>query len=1093
MSSPGRRRFKNDKWNLLAFVLLALSFEARCTADTFSAPQSPLSEDEPGLPTLHRRRRRRRHRRTLQRLLEVGDFDAVNEVWGNVTVPFPDQVIVESVAGTDVVVNLTGLTCTGWNVGDVQLVYFSDDDTAATTTTTIVQFEVVAVDVQCQTRYSYDSRVSSGGGGAFLVTQDNLVRLDFSLRQPDGAEVNVSTSSGVTVTLDGCDSDVNIKELEMEPAGGGDGFGTSVLERLLRAVLKRQIRAALCERAADVEAALQDGFDQVEESLPAGTEDHGNASSPFFDPLVAEAMLNPLTDWLDFKNPESSMENAVSLILFEQPDLWIGVLWELLLVQDGLDLNLQVQDFVFPTVLANVTLRVQSARIQAVEGGSPTLPDLSAIGFATLSLEAHLPALSVEIGVEVQIQADTQTFVDTAQIRIPLIDVEVAMLALVAVDEGRLGNLTVGSVLLERWDCFFSALQRLRVHEFKLQFETDELTVSGLTSSPGLRRLLQDAVALGFDLYGSVLNKNLALWIQETVLNLDESLLDSSASGSGHCPDFGDDRIAFIDFRDLLLRPQESVKLGGSGTMPYGSLLPSLKSFVSDLLADESSVSSFVDLAIASDNESVVGSSKLMIWTQPLVDQSNFVRIGKQRIVAKMKVDQLTLENAVSFSHPRVLDPIRSDQFTLNNSVVLAASQPLRVSARIFVRLDLLYDGMDAIENEFILGVELQSLQLAVRTFAKVYADRVMNFPLKNVLNWRCWMATVQAPNLDSEGFRDAASKSTMSIPEVDVVPRQMSFFLNCLNCTGRKFDDLSELLDASPTDALARESALNVVDYLISLVEGDSSTLQLAIDRMLVEAPKHCPHCDEYNPYATPTEYTSVASSDSMPTSLVVMVVLLVVVAALVIAGKIWSTTTHQRNSLRWLASLSESERREFQEFHDIRVKEERAWNEASESLLRRQEVSRWVRWIVPFVIVGNCALFLSGHISPGGEVRAYLYFGGEEIVFRDLYAFSIAQICLELWNVGSRGVSVRVRVHSTPPFCRHMLTFIFSLSPGNPRHICYYLAIREATDHVVPLGGASEDCHHATTRLGVTMAGRSCKVEHARYVLTRLLRRAP
>jgi hypothetical protein len=989
------RYLMNHKLVLSVFFLVCLAFEARGADDALVASQSSAAEDEPSLPHTGR---------LAQRLLAVGDFAALNEVWKNVTVPFPDQVIVESVAGTEVTVNLTGLTCTGWDVGDVQLMASSGDPfSSATTTTTAVQIEMVAVDVQCQTRYSYDSLLSGGTGSAFLVTRDNQVSLNFSFYQPDAAGLNV------TVTLDGCDSDVNIEELELEPGTGGGGLGTSALERLLRSVLNRQISKALCRRAADVEAVLQDGLDQFQESLGVGTAQgpDGAVGSPS-DPLIAEVLLDPTVDWLNVKDPESSMEGVVSRIVFEQPDLWIGVLWDQLLVENGLDLNLQGQDFAFVTDLANVTLRVLSARIQAPQGASPTVSNLTAVGFATLSLEALLPTLSVQLGLEVEIQAGVQTYVDTALVGIPLSNVAVALTALVAVDEGRLGNNTVGSVLFERWNCFFSALRQVTVHEFKLQFGTEAPTVSGMTKSPGLKRLLEDIIALGFDLYGNLLDKSLVQWIQDTGQNLDDTL--SGNPESGDCSDIGADRSTFIDFRDLLLSPQESVKLGGSGTLPYGSLLSSVKTYVTELLADESSVSSFVDLAIASGSESLAGSSKLIMWTDPLVDYFSIVKLGNQKIVTKMKVDQLTLENAVSFSQPQVLDPIGGEPFSLNNSVSLAPTQPLRVSARVLVKFDLLDDGIDAIENKFILGVELQSVQLAIRTFAKVYAERVMSFPVEDVLNWRCWMATVLAPTLDSRGFRVPASETTLSISEVDVVLTKMSFFLDCVNCTGQKFDDLSGLLDAAPTDELARESALNVVDYLISLVEGDSSALQIAIDRMLVEAPKYCPHCDEYNPYANPTKYASLASSDSKPTSLLVMVALLVLAATLAFTVELWSTISRRRKHRRWLASLSESERRQFHELRGIRVKEVRAWNDASDSLLQRKEASRWVRWLVPVVIIGNCALFLSGHLSPGGEVRAYLYFGGQEVVLKNLYSFSIAQICLELWRVGSRGVSVRL-----------------------------------------------------------------------------------
>lgn len=62
-----------------------------------------------------------------------------------------------------------------------------------------------------------------------------------------------------------------------------------------------------------------------------------------------------------------------------------------------------------------------------------------------------------------------------------------------------------------------------------------------------------------------------------------------------------------------------------------------------------------------------------------------------------------------------------------------------------------------------------------------------------------------------------------------------------------------------------------------------------------------------------------------------------------------------------------------------------------------------------IPFSrLLGNIALFLSGHLSKGGEVRIYVQFGGEEIVVDDFYSFSIAQSGIELWNAGAKSLAV-------------------------------------------------------------------------------------
>jgi hypothetical protein len=77
---------------------------------------------------------------------------------------------------------------------------------------------------------------------------------------------------------------------------------------------------------------------------------------------------------------------------------------------------------------------------------------------------------------------------------------------------------------------------------------------------------------------------------------------------------------------------------------------------------------------------------------------------------------------------------------------------------------------------------------------------------------------------------------------------------------------------------------------------------------------------------------------------------------------------------------------------------------------LIRSKDLPLFVRLFIPVVIFGNIALFLSGHLSLGGEVRIYLQIGGQELVVSDFYTFSIAQSGIELWNAGAKAIAVSV-----------------------------------------------------------------------------------
>jgi hypothetical protein len=85
-----------------------------------------------------------------------------------------------------------------------------------------------------------------------------------------------------------------------------------------------------------------------------------------------------------------------------------------------------------------------------------------------------------------------------------------------------------------------------------------------------------------------------------------------------------------------------------------------------------------------------------------------------------------------------------------------------------------------------------------------------------------------------------------------------------------------------------------------------------------------------------------------------------------------------------------------------------------ASKSLFRSPNVPCLVRYLVPLALLGNAALFLSGHLSLGAQVRVKARVAGELIVLPQVFEFSLAQSTIDMWSSGGKLLAVILVIFS-------------------------------------------------------------------------------
>jgi hypothetical protein len=940
----------------------------------------------------------------LRRRLAIGDFDAVNTVLEGLTFPLPNQTITQDVAGSTLSIDLVNLVCSGLSIGDVNISYTETD-------TLNITLNLIQADISCQTQYNYNYLFFSGGGTGYITTQDNNVTLNLTLT----SDAESLMSEPPVVSIEGCDSVVNIADLRLD--GNGAGIIAEIingLEFAIKGLVSDQIKTFLCAEVSSLETVLQTGLDNLYDVL--------SLELPDTDPLDAENALDPDVDWLDLKNPSSWLENAVSMLLDQAQDFLVNnidALWEGLLGDDGslvVDTTaLGIQDQTIPSFLGDFTFSLTSARIYGLD--SVNVTNLTVIGASTLSAAASVKSLRGELQTSFKLEAGDQSYSESAVVGIELTDISIQLAVLAAIDESQLGDVVLGSILRGEWECLFQAIRQFAVSQLQVEVTAQRPTVSGI-KSPGLDRLVQDAASQMFDTYGSVLNTALPMWIEAGVLELNLTLPEANATNCTVASGSDED---FIDFRDLLLPANVSLDYGGSGSAPYGSLVAPVKDYLASMLTNASTISNLLETFLSPANAQSGGEpnarslSGELSWELPIIDYAGSVVVGGLDADIVLVIDQLTIEHLDTLSDPKVLEPVRGEGQMLNNSVSLAESKPIRLSAHFLFSLKVSDDPSEMVSNDMIVSVEMNSVKLILPILAKIVTSRVMNFPIQDILTWQCWLSTMPAPTLNLQGVREPSSAPSLSILDIGFSAATMNFTVDCLNCTSPKFNELSTLLNKPKSDELATESAENVIEYLLSLITGENSIAQTSIDRLLADAPKFCPHRPEYNPNATKTVYEATPppteTNSSASFLYAVLISILVLIAAAVAIGITLKCVVARRNR-KWLATLPQEQLMAINENQQALRERGLAVNMSSDSLIRSKDLSLFVRLFIPVVIFGNIALFLSGHLSLGGEVRIYLQIGGQDLVVSDFYTFSIAQSGVELWNAGAKAIAVSVPI---------------------------------------------------------------------------------
>lgn len=338
------------------------------------------------------------------------------------------------------------------------------------------------------------------------------------------------------------------------------------------------------------------------------------------------------------------------------------------------------------------------------------------------------------------------------------------------------------------------------------------------------------------------------------------------------------------------------------------------------------------------------------------------------------------------------------------------------------------------IKNEVDLSVDLLDANVIVATMSKIAENGFFNFPLRDILNMNCWLATMPAPTLDSRGLRMKHVEPTASITELAAHVGQLAIKAKCINCSSPRMFELTELLSAEKAQDETTEVANSLLEYVTQLMGGNF--VQVQIDRLLNDASRKCPHSPAYDPNATAIEYEPFEAPEADYTTSYLILLGGVTVAMIVFASTIILAIRCivRRRHKKWVARLLPHQIKQLARQQREESQKEDRLNVATKSMFKSHDIPCILRWGVPVILLLNIVFFLSGHLSLGATVNIEAQIAGETFTIEKFFEFSIAQSTVDIWNAGGKELAILIVIFSGIwPYTKILLTLaLWFMSPS-------------------------------------------------------------
>ena len=726
----------------------------------------------------------------------------------------------------------------------------SSSDVNATTQS--LHLDVMDLSATCTFDYSYSVSFLNGAGvGTGILDPSSYIQVTYDFISQD-YDIYPPTE----VVMSHCESGLQISDIQLN----GEGLGmvssiVGVFESSISDVVEGELSTLVCTDVLGREVLNK--LNEVVLSVNGRLEPYVGEDVSTQDPLEMENSLKVPTN----EDGEEIYVNFQTMKWFDQIQQYAVDNINTLINDVFLNNNGVLE--VDPSLLENAAIQV-TADFIGLDGTNVTITSLTISGLdslynvelldpigkhtlqnsfqwkeLTFQLEMEATHDPSEISDVIVQKPDAPPVTDAFTMVMTVSDIAVDMSVLLGINIETLGDLALGSLLdlNNILSCVRSAVEEAAVTQLLVQVAAvSPPKIIGFLDQE-MNTAINAATDALFNMYHSVLLQAIPNFFGTVVKDMVNDLIDDAESGS--CPEPNGSLQGIVDYRDLLLPEPEAAEMGGRGGSPYGDLLRTVYGALVDIMSgsDENGMSD-MNQAIASMTKNQSGVEGDLYWEDYLFKQSVTVDLNGLNAAISVAISDLRISNLDTMAAPiQLLAPVNGETSNLNNSMSIGVGpDALRASLTLLVFGE---GDKTTVDNEIELGISLSGLSMIVDLLAKMEEPPFLNFPMRDIFNVNCWMATIVTPQLDEYGLR--IGELTMGIEDMAMFVEEAKFEMNCISCSSPLLLEIEQLFSSEQGVTDATKTVNAILETLSRFLEGEY--VQHMIDKMLYEAPYQCPH----------------------------------------------------------------------------------------------------------------------------------------------------------------------------------------------------------------------------------------------------------
>jgi len=1016
--------------------------------------------------------------------LDSGNFDRLNELLDNISISIDDDMTVsERVGFIDLNLVVDTLTCRDIRIGNVVINYSTDADDSSSMNSIDVNIALHGIDLACDIEYQYEYGLLKGTKKAEIVTLDNAADTSIEFISYDENDDFLITSS-----VTNCVVNIEISDFNFVDAD----FATSVVglfERFLRELIEKEIEGYACSQLSttgvtflndNIFTAINEKFmdfatledpDAIDETSLQSNKVNVTGALNFRE--IAETQIGDL-----FQRALSQLDQILGSQFETNDELGINALLRSYILDEKGALVLDITkllgkdalQFELHNELTQSIITFKELRIDGLDSMTKFDPLVvvddyilrNEFSWRSLNMQIDLvldmkPSSLEEAILELDVDSEMKGIVEEITISVGAENVDVLSSLFALIDVEALGSITIGSLLSltngedYAWllPCLTSAIQEL--HFVELEISPQQInppTLEGFIDD-GLDSILSDLAEISFEMYHDLLVKEtLPIVVRSTLKTFANDLIAKILEGSGEntnaCPKF--DEVAadeYVDFREFFGLPN-SITIDSE----YGKLPSMLRDLMDqELLAknpatDMPKINEIMIDPLTRGQSGTEGTLLLVGNGDDMFNVGQRIKVGGFDTNIRLSASDVKIENLDTVVSPLILlEPVPTDPFLLNNSVTVGVEdRPVKLAGKFdFAMIDNV-KGVE-ISNKIEMSFDMHTANVLATLMLKIAKSKLLGFPLVDAFDLNCWIATIPAPTLNEQGVRVGDDELNATIADFAASVGNLNLNVTCVECSSPDILMLSELLMSSGE---AQNNVTSLVNQFLSfagdLVKGD--LMQVQIDRLLNDASKRCRHSPNYDPnfpisgissdINQYSDFEAVQIKDSTTYLMLVGVVSLALI--LVVVSLIYSIRFFtRRRHIRWLATLPMEQVEALKHVRRIAVSLESALNSMTHSMFQSgEDIPSILRYGMPIIIIGNIALFLSGHLNLGATVNIDVTVVGETIKVDKFFEFSMAKSTIDIWNSGGKELAILILIFSGIwPYTKQLITLVLWFVP--------------------------------------------------------------